>query len=237
MKNAFYVYEHIRPDTGRVFYVGKGKGRRAYWRNGRNRYWSAIASAHGFEVVIVSSGLSEQEAFELEVKLISQHGRSNLANYTNGGDGASGAKKTDAFKNMMSKKMKGRKFSEETIERMKVAARKRPNESRLRQAAAIIGRKLTKEHKAKIAFSCRGKTVSYESRKKISDFHKGKKKKPEAVAKMAASKSKPVICVTNGVVYLSTSEAARSLGLSQSAVSRACNGQSKGVKGYTFKRI
>lgn len=237
MENVFYVYQHIRPDTGRVFYIGKGKDRRAYWRNGRNRHWKAIASAHGFQVVIVSSGLSEQEAFDLEVKLIAKYGRFKLANYTNGGDGASGAKKTEAFKQMMKEKMKGRIFSEETIERMKMAAKNRSKESILRQAVAISGRKLTLEHKSKIAASCRGKIVSSESRKKISDFHKGKKKKPEAVAKMAASKSKRVLCLTNCVVYQSISEAARSLGLSQSAVSRVCNGQAKGVKGYTFKRI
>jgi hypothetical protein len=32
---AFYVYEHWRPDVDLPFYVGKGKGGRA-WENDRN---------------------------------------------------------------------------------------------------------------------------------------------------------------------------------------------------------
>ena len=28
-EKIFYVYEHIRPDTGEVFYVGKGLRKRA----------------------------------------------------------------------------------------------------------------------------------------------------------------------------------------------------------------
>jgi len=42
----FYVYEHTRNDTGLVFYVGKGNGKRLnVGKNGggsRNRYWKHI---------------------------------------------------------------------------------------------------------------------------------------------------------------------------------------------------
>ena len=45
---GFYVYEHLRADTGEVFYVGKGSGHRARCRQGRNPYWRAVANKHGY---------------------------------------------------------------------------------------------------------------------------------------------------------------------------------------------
>jgi hypothetical protein len=47
----FYTYEHIRPDTGAIFYVGKGKGSRCTEKGKRNNYWKRIVrKAGGFEV-------------------------------------------------------------------------------------------------------------------------------------------------------------------------------------------
>ena len=37
-----YVYEH-RTHNGRLFYIGKGKGERAYTKNGRNQYDGPIS--------------------------------------------------------------------------------------------------------------------------------------------------------------------------------------------------
>ena len=60
--SRFYVYRHIRADTGEVFYVGKGcfrKNRketfeRANADHSRNKFWAAIVKrAGGFESEIV----------------------------------------------------------------------------------------------------------------------------------------------------------------------------------------
>jgi hypothetical protein len=40
----FYVYEHIRPDTNKVFYVGKGSGYRSGITQHRNNYWKNIVA-------------------------------------------------------------------------------------------------------------------------------------------------------------------------------------------------
>jgi hypothetical protein len=48
MIDEYYVYLHIRKDTGNVFYVGKGKCRRAFWSSNRNRHWCAISQKVGF---------------------------------------------------------------------------------------------------------------------------------------------------------------------------------------------
>ena len=233
----YYVYLHTRNDTGEVFYVGKGQGRRAWWKNGRNRHWHFVAEKHGYEVHIWLDELTELQAFEIEKERISFYGRNNLCNYTNGGDGASGAKRTEAQKLHMSEKMLGRKFSTETLEKMKIAASQRTEETRKKQADAVRGRKHSKEHKQKISKAGIGRTPTEETKKKISDAHKGKPKSAEAVKKMAQSKSKKIMCLTNDKIYDSQREAARQLHLTSSHISAVVNGKAHQTKGFIFVSV
>lgn len=237
MKNTFYVYIHCKASDGTVFYVGKGSGRRAFWKNGRNKHWHAIVNKHGYEVGFVAQSLTESEAFQIERETIAYYGRINLCNYTDGGDGCSGAKRSDQTKKLIRQKMLGRQFSAETIEKIKNAARNRGPEFQAKRSATLRGRKHTEEHKAKIALAGIGRKVSDETRAKLSAVHKGKKKNPEAVAKMAISKSKAVFCLNNQIIYPSMSVAARHLGLSQSKISDVCLGNAKHTKGYVFTRV
>lgn len=93
----FYVYEHWRPDTGRCFYVGKGKNDRAYRLSYRNRYHRAISAklvklGMEVEIRIVARGLGENEAFALEMERIAFWRMVGipLVNQTAGGDGIYG---------------------------------------------------------------------------------------------------------------------------------------------------
>lgn len=89
-KKSFYAYTHSRPD-GSVFYVGKGQGRRAWnFTHGRNPHHRSIIKKHGADNIIVTvyPCPSEDAAFELERSLIAQY--PDLANMTEGGEGASG---------------------------------------------------------------------------------------------------------------------------------------------------
>lgn len=86
---SFYAYTHSRPD-GRVFYVGKGCGRRAYkLKAGRNPYHRRVVEKYGAENIIVEvyPCVSEEAAFELEKVLIAKY--SALTNLTEGGEGGS----------------------------------------------------------------------------------------------------------------------------------------------------
>lgn len=115
MKNNYYVYIHRRKDNNNIFYVGKGKGQRAFDFRRRSDWWLKIVDkAKGFVVEIVSSGISEQEAFDLEHKLIMKYGRIKfekdgiLCNLTNGYDGLSGMKHSESTKELMRRKALGR---------------------------------------------------------------------------------------------------------------------------------
>lgn len=114
----FYVYLHRRKSDNVVFYVGKGTGRRAKIRNGRNNHWNNIVNKHGFVIEIVQTGMQEWWALEMEENLIAFYGRENLCNGTNGGEGITGYKHSDETKLIISQKGRGLTRSEETRKRM-----------------------------------------------------------------------------------------------------------------------
>lgn len=93
----FYVYEHWRPDTNQCFYVGKGIRQRARKMLSRNKFHSAIQGKlkrNGLKVGvrIIRRGLTEDEAFALEMELIANWRAKGieLANVGCGGDGQTG---------------------------------------------------------------------------------------------------------------------------------------------------
>lgn len=90
----FYVYLHRRGDTNEVFYVGKGSGNRAYDTNSRSTWWTRIYNKCGRSVEFVEIGITEDDAFDLEVETIRFYRECGhpLCNLTDGGEGTSGYK-------------------------------------------------------------------------------------------------------------------------------------------------
>lgn len=105
MRDIYYVYTHIRLDKGTVFYVGKGRDKRAWIKRRGNAHWRSIVAKTEYSVEIVQSFMSEADAFLLEMWLIAKfrHSGLTLANKTDGGDGVSGFKKTTAQRLMLAK--------------------------------------------------------------------------------------------------------------------------------------
>ena len=108
MKNRdFYVYKHSRLDNNTCFYVGKGKGKRAY-KPKRNKFYNNVRNSCGCKVVIIKNNLTEEEAFNLETEVIEDYvfvfgyginiegyrdfSNNYLTNFTWGGEGVSGYK-------------------------------------------------------------------------------------------------------------------------------------------------
>ena len=89
-----YVYQLLHPNTGEVFYVGKGIGGRmlahAAWANvaedEKSEMIRRIREDHGCDPSyrIVSHGLTEESAFLVEAVLIEQIGLHNLLNRVRG---------------------------------------------------------------------------------------------------------------------------------------------------------
>jgi hypothetical protein len=87
------VYAHIRLDTNTIFYVGKGKGNRAYKLGSyRSKHWNRIALKYGYCVEFLEKHCTESEAFRRENYWICQLKDVDQCecNYTLGGEGISG---------------------------------------------------------------------------------------------------------------------------------------------------
>lgn len=162
MKSNFYVYIHVKPNDGEIFYVGKGKGYRVYSKHGRNKFWKNIVNKYGLDIFILENNLTEEEAFELEEKYIESIGRRDLntgtlVNMTNGGEG-----------------MMGRKLSEEHRQKISetLTGHRHPEETRQKISKARTGRKLSEEHKCKISEAAKKRSTSEEYRRKLSEAAK-----------------------------------------------------------------
>lgn len=198
-KAEFYTYVHRRADTNEVFYVGKGKGARCRATQNRGQHWNRVVAKHGIQIEIVAHFYKEEHAFDHECLLISEYRAAGVAlvNRTDGGDGASGAKRSDETKRRMSAAGMGKhggKRSEQARANMRSAAvgrRPMPPEAIAKTVAFHTGRKRSPETLAKMSAALRGKNVgrtfSEETRRKLSDALTGRTYSPETLAKMSAS--------------------------------------------------
>lgn len=224
---GFYVYVHRREDDGKIFYVGKGSGKRSHRRCNRNQYWKNVVAKHGLKVEIVYHANSEDDAFSEERFLTSSLKifTPSITNMTNGGGGICGYSHSDVAKNQISKKNKGMK-------------------------GYWSGKKRSEEVVKKTADSNRGKKRSAESIKKMSQSKIGKKLSEEVVKKMSermsrmtgdlSPRKKSVVCVENGMVFTTAKSAVEWLKnnghpkASHSAISMACHGIYKVAYGFSW---
>jgi hypothetical protein len=91
------VYRHIRLDTNQPFYIGIGKSeKRAYNKtHHRSEFWHNIVEKTEYEVEILFTDITWEEACKKEKEFIALYGRKDngtgiLCNMTDGGDGGYG---------------------------------------------------------------------------------------------------------------------------------------------------
>lgn len=217
ISDYFYVYLHTKASDGVPFYVGKGTGTRAYRTNHRSRWWSSVVAKYGYEVKIIDSNLLEDEAFELEMFLISELGRADLnlgplVNMTSGGDGVSGYKFTEEQRKTLSDAQKG--------EKSHMFGKKG-------ELCHFFGTKHTEETKAKMSIAQKGKKRSVEIRQAQSSRMAGIKHSKETIHKIAEALYKKVICYTDSginIEFNSLSDGAKYFNTCITNISQCCNG-------------
>lgn len=210
MEQNFYVYEHRRKDTGKVFYVGKGCGSRAKNLNNRGRYWNNVANAAGGVLIAYRvSGVDEELSLLAEMELIDAYRRRGvrITNITDGGEGAPGwvpseeAKRKIGEANKHTPKargeqhgMYGKKHSPESLAKMRAAQAARD----WGEKHPFYGKRHTAESKAKVSAARKGKCAGAENpfygkthtpeiRRLLSEVQRGRKASDETRAKQKAS--------------------------------------------------
>jgi hypothetical protein len=105
---GFYVYAYLRQNNT-PYYIGKGLGKRA-WNKGKGEVYPPVDLS---KIIIVESNLSDIGALAIERRLIEWYGRKDkntgiLRNKSDGGDGATGAKRSEEHKKKIKDKLTGR---------------------------------------------------------------------------------------------------------------------------------
>lgn len=225
----YYTYLLIDSISGQPFYVGKGSGTRMYQhlkaarREGHNK-----RSVHCKIISILNQGgtilyekticVDEQQAFNEEKRLISQHGRKDnktgiLCNLTDGGEGSTNQ-------------------CRQSIERRAAQHRgmKRSNESK--QLMSLTQRQLRKD----------GMITSNETKEKMRNDLKRKQNHPTEVTakRRATAKKTPVIQYTSDNVLVaeweSLSAAAASLNTTPTNILVVCKGMHKTHRGFIWRK-
>ena len=155
--SEFYVYLHRRASDNTPFYVGKGKGQRAWHFYNRNRYWNNVKEKHGVIVEVIFDNLTEEESLQVEKDTILEltYFGYPLTNLTSGGEGATPSLETRL---KMSISRKGRKMSEESIKKTADwhRGRKRSEETCQRISDSLKGKKVPRERAIRSGLSRTG---------------------------------------------------------------------------------
>ena len=144
-ERRFYTYAYLRED-GTPYYIGKGTGNRAFSNNGRR--WKSPKKSR---IILLKTGLTEEEAFRHEIYMIAVLGRKDLGtgilrNRTCGGEGSGGIN------------------SKETREKKRVTklGSKNPNYGKKGKESPLFGRERPPEVREKISVT-RAKTYHFVS--------------------------------------------------------------------------
>jgi hypothetical protein len=201
----FYVYAHTRPD-GRIFYIGKGVGKRMHTTSARNQHWQRIVRKNdGFIAVKLADSLTETQALDLEAELIGYFRTFGpLANILDSGyqspmynpevvkrvsDALRGIKKSEAHK----AKLRGITRSAAAREKLRILAKNRTfsEQTRAKMRANMLERVVSAETCAKqsMAAKLRGNAHLHtpEAKAAASEHHPWRgKQRPEHSARMKA---------------------------------------------------
>lgn len=192
--NTYYVYAYLRID-GTPYYIGKGKGNRAFQDHITHK------PPHDFyRVVFLEKNLTEIGAFALERRYIRWYGRKDigtgiLRNQTDGGEGVSGMCHTEETKQKISDANRGKQKPPRTDDHRKKISEANTGkvvseEQKQMISESLKGRKQTADHISRKAESRRGTLHTEEAKQKISEARRGKPRSEETKRKIAEFQKK-----------------------------------------------
>ncbi len=120
-EGKYYLYRHIRLDTGEPFYIGigtkeyvnsKNSYRRAFTKTRNNKIWKSVVEKTEYEVEILLESDYYEFIKQKEIEFIALHGRKNiktgtLVNLTDGGEGNLGWIPSEETRALWSSQRKG----------------------------------------------------------------------------------------------------------------------------------
>lgn len=199
-----YIYKTTNLINGKIYIGHRKKSYFDIKYKGSGKYlWNAIHKYgwDNFKTEILVECNSDEELDSEEIRLIAEYDSTNLTigyNLTKGGGGQLGYSPTEEtreklrksstgnkyfaghthsqeWKDNMSKKLAGQKFSEETRKKMSNSAKGRSMyKARMASIEARKGKPLPESAKLKISIANKGKKRSEETRKRISESRKGR---------------------------------------------------------------
>lgn len=183
----FYIYIHLTHDDGVPFYVGKGRGKRAYSKHARSSLWNNVVAKHsGFKVEFLAENLNEEQAHCHERRFISFYGRRDLrlgplVNLTDGGEGVRGnfgnqnwkfRVETDETRRRKSESHKGKKRPDHSLKMMgnswhrsRGIGYKQSEECKQKLRLANLGKRATTQVRAKMSESQRRRWANAKAQK------------------------------------------------------------------------
>lgn len=221
-KNNHCLYRHLKP-CGEVFYIGIGKDYvRAYNKHGRNKYWHRIVNKYGYEVQILKSDLTREEACELEMVLIAWYGRfdlgqGKLCNMTDGGEGTTN-KSPETKKKISDAQLGEKNHMYGKFGELNGNFGNRWNDEQRKNGSEKLKKYFANNPQAVEAI--RNRVASEETRRKISE----NANKP---CNCDHYFSKEVINLQTGIVHCSSREASDTYGFKRSTLKSMLNGSTK----------
>lgn len=200
--NKYYIYLHVSLKTGKVFYVGKGCGKRAKSKSGRSKEWQDIVGKEGYKITFAYENLSEEQAFFKEIETISEYLKNGhaLTNKTLGGEGALGASFTEDHKEKIRQSKLGRARTEEEKKAISEGTKNAmTSEIKKKISDKAKQRIVTDETKRKLSEVMKKRVFTEEHRKNLSAYYtpENRKKKSEQMKKAMTSEVRKKISEGN----------------------------------------
>ena len=243
-ERKYYVYEWFNVNTGEVFYVGSGTGRRwkIIYEYHRNDLFNEYYNNNNCDVRKVLKGLTIEEARKEEEILTDKYKEIGLCICNKN----SGNKHSEETKRKIGEASLGRNHSEEAKQKIREAnlgrnhseeAKQKIREAKLGDKNPMRGPK-AEEAKRKISEANLGKKLSEEHKRKISEGNSGKIISEIQKQIISKATSKSVIQFTKNykfvAFYKSRTDASKNTNIHEQSISSCCTGSRKSAGGFIW---